>query len=54
MKDSYDILRECIEVSVYDTVSMGSVVEAGHRDVLRWCSGISEYDALNSELFLES
>ena len=34
MKDSYDILRECMEVSVYDVVSIGLVVEAGHCDVL--------------------
>ena len=54
MKDSYDILRESFEVSVYDAASMGSVIEAGHHDVLQWCSGVSEYDALNSELFLES
>ena len=54
MKDSYDVLRECFEVSVYDAASMGSVIETGHRDVLRWCSGVSKYDALNSELFLES
>ena len=51
MKDSYDILRECMEVSVYDVVTMGLVVEAGHCDVLRWCSGVSEYDVLNSELY---
>ena len=54
MKDSYDILRESFEVSVYDAVSMGSVIEAGHRDVLRWCSRVSEYDARNYELFLVS
>ena len=34
IKDSYEFLRECIEVFVYDVMSERSVVEAGHRDNL--------------------
>ena len=34
MKISYEIMKECVDVSVYDVVSRRLVVEAGHREVL--------------------